>query len=164
MSPPDGQQASPSTATAPARFDAGGVLGGLIATALGAVAIREGLRYPMGTVSRMGPGYFPIVLGAILGALGLLLFVLSLRARPEPRHDDFLWRPLVMIPLAIAFFGLAVASPGLAPATFGLVFLSSLSEPKIDIRAVLLLATGMTALVWIVFSRILALPYPLFAW
>ena len=165
MSGPAEEAARPDAASGNARssIDVGGLTGGAAALILGGVAIREGLRYPIGSVARMGPGYFPIVLGVILGALGLLLLALSLRARPEPRGEAFLWRPLFMIPLAIAFFGFAVARLGLAPATFGLVFLSSLSERDPAFRAILLLATAMTALVWIAFSLILGLPYPLFA-
>ena len=147
-----------------AAFDRGGVIGGLIAIAFGLLAIREGLRYATGSLLRMGPGYFPIVLGVILAALGLLLLVLSVRRPADPLQETFLWRPLLMIPIAIAFFGIAISRFGLAPATFGLVFLSSLSERKLDIRPTVLLALAMTAFVWIIFSLILSLPYPLFVW
>ena len=166
MSAPEAGPAPPAVASHGKRaaFDRGGVIGGLIAIAFGLLAIREGLRYATGSLLRMGPGYFPIVMGVILAALGLLLLVLSVRRPADPLQETFLWRPLLMIPIAIAFFGIAISRFGLAPATFGLVFLSSLSERKLDIRPTVLLALAMTAFVWIIFSLILSLPYPLFVW
>lgn len=40
--------------------------------------------YQMGTAVRMGPGYFPVVLGGMLAALGAMVFADSLMRRPGP--------------------------------------------------------------------------------
>ena len=47
---------------------------GILYIAFGATAIIIALNYPAGTAGRMGPGYFPRGLGAILIAIGLFLY------------------------------------------------------------------------------------------
>ncbi len=152
--------ASPATAG----HDIRSVLAGGIAVLIGVAAIAEGRRYAVGTLLRMGPGYFPIVLGALLVALGAALAIFGFARRAQPAHREFLWRPVVMIPAGIAGFAHAITHLGLAPATFVLVVVSSLSEKHVSPEPVLLLATGMTLGVWVIFSVILGLPYPLFVW
>ena len=52
--------------------------------------------YPMGTASRMGAGYFPFVLGNIMGVLGLIIIGQALLTSGEP-ITKFAWRPLVWL-------------------------------------------------------------------
>jgi hypothetical protein len=47
--------------------------GGALMMAIGLGAIIEGRQYPLGTLSRMGPGFFPVALGAILALVGLAI-------------------------------------------------------------------------------------------
>lgn len=146
------------------KFDARALLGGLIAVTLGILAIMEGRRYPSGSLLRMGPGYFPMLLGSLLVGLGGLLCVSSFLSRTSPRLETILWRPVVMIPASILCFALLVTPFGLIPAVFALVFVSLLSERTFNLRAALFMAVGMTAFVWLVFTVVLAMPYPLLSW
>ena len=146
------------------RVDMRTLLGGLIAIGLGILAILEGRRYPAGSLLRMGPGYFPILLGSLLASLGALISIMAFFRHTSPRLERFLWRPVVMIPASILCFALLVTHFGLAPAVFALVFVASLSEQTINPVAILLMASGMTTFVWLVFSVVLAMPYPLLTW
>jgi len=146
------------------KVDARALFGGLIAVAVGIVAIMEGRRYPTGSLLRMGPGYFPILLGSLLAGLGGLLCVTAFFSRTSPRLETILWRPVVMIPAAILSFALLVTPFGLGPAVFALVFAALLSEQAFNPRAALSMAVGMTTFVWLVFTVILAMPYPLLTW
>lgn len=51
------------------------IVGGLLMTAAGIFFALYGANYTFGTAARMGPGYFPVVLGWTLAVLGLLVAV-----------------------------------------------------------------------------------------
>src|SRR5262245_22052795 len=70
-----------------------------------------------GTPFRMGPGFFPVVVGGLLALFGALVLVRGLAAGgvaigPVP------WRAVVVIPAALIGFGLAARPLGLVPALF----------------------------------------------
>ena len=97
----------PSFIRAPKDFWAG-----LIYIGAGATALWVGLDYKMGTAGRMGPGYFPKVLGGILILLGLLAILRSLLTKGEA-IGTIMWRPLVLILFACALFGMLLQPFGL---------------------------------------------------
>ncbi|WP_301095635.1 tripartite tricarboxylate transporter TctB family protein, partial [Turicimonas muris] len=64
--------------------------------------------YPLGTASRMGPGYFPMLLGGFLLFLGVLI---SLKSFFFPPHDGtgigpFDWRVVFVILGSVLIFAL----------------------------------------------------------
>ena len=155
----------PATAEAPrSAVDCRALTGGIAAIVLGALAVSEGLRHPIGALSRMGPGYFPVLLGSLLAGLGIILAVSAFISRTSPRPEEILLRPVLMIPASILCFAWLAPRFGLAPAIFALILVASLSEKKFAPQAALLIAGAMTAFVWTVFSLILSMPYPLLTW
>lgn len=88
-------------------------LAGLMFLVIAAIAILEARNYSFGTATKMGPGYFPVALGFVLGGIGFLLILRSFvitRDRMEALH----WRPLITLVVAIIGFGLLVPKLGLA--------------------------------------------------
>jgi hypothetical protein len=59
-------------------------LAGLILLLIGAGAIVVAREYPFGTAMRMGSGYFPTVLGAILVGFGVFLVARGARSKEQP--------------------------------------------------------------------------------
>src|SRR5205085_6083775 len=57
--------------------------------------------YQMGTAVRMGPAYFPTVLGGLLAVLGAIVLLQSLAMQPE--GDQAVHTPFNIIDLVIAF-------------------------------------------------------------
>ncbi len=116
--------------------------------------------YDMGTAVRMGPAYFPTVLGALLALLGLIVFGQSftVSGSPLPR---FAFRPLIVILIAIALFGVMIRSVGLIPATVVLVVVSSLGNYEFRTKEVLAMAIGLALFAVGVFSYGLGLPFKL---
>ena len=51
---------------------------------VGALAVFDAFNYPRGTLLRMGPGYFPTVLGLLMIGLGTILLVQASRPAPAP--------------------------------------------------------------------------------
>jgi Tripartite tricarboxylate transporter TctB family len=140
------------------------ILAGLIFVAFGLAFAITSLRYELGTPLRMGPGYFPLALGGILVFLGLLIvgkgFIASSSA--EGRFGSVPWRALLLIVLAVLFFGLTVRGLGLVPATAVTALLAALASSRTGILAALAIAAGLTVLCVLVFVLALQLRLPLF--
>ena len=140
------------------------ILAGLIFVAFGLAFAIASLRYELGTPLRMGPGYFPLALGAMLALLGLLIvgkgFISSSDA--EGRLGSVPWRALFLITLAVLFFGLTVRGLGLVPATAVTALLTALASHRTGILAAAAIAAGLTVLCVLVFVLALQLRLPLF--
>src|SRR3954468_5886005 len=80
--------------------------------------------YQMGTAVRMGPAYFPTVLGGLLAFLGLLVLIESF-AVDGPPVPAMSFRPLILISVACVLYGYLMKPLGLVIATAVLVFLSA---------------------------------------
>jgi Tripartite tricarboxylate transporter TctB family len=139
------------------------IVAGLIFVVFGLAFAITSLSYEMGTPLRMGPGYFPLALGGILVFLGLLIagkgFISSSGA--EGRISGVPWRALLLIVLAVLFFGLTVRGLGLVPATAVTAMLAALASSRTGILAAVAIAAGLTVLCVIVFVLALQLRLPL---
>lgn len=117
--------------------------------------------YPMGTAGRMGPAYFPSVLGALLALIGLVGVVRSFLHEGEP-IGKFYIKELVLILGAVLAFGFMMRGAGLAPACIVLVLVSAYANAKFRWREGVLLAVGLTVFAIAVFVKLLGLPMPVF--
>lgn len=136
------------------------VWAGLLLIAIGAGAILVARDYPFGTALRMGPGYFPVMLGALLILFGLAILAAGLR-RGERIAGAWSLRALVVLPLSLVLFGLLMQHAGFVPAMLVLIFGSAAAGTEFRFVEVMLFALGLTALAVVVFVWALGLPYPL---
>ena len=77
----------------------------------GAFAWGSYTSYSVGTGARMGPGYFPLMLGCLLAALGFFVLLFSIIQREmQADHDvgSIAWRPLFFILAANLSFGVCL--------------------------------------------------------
>jgi hypothetical protein len=139
------------------------LIAALLTIATGAGALLEAARYPMGTLRRMGPGYFPDVLGVLLIGFGAILLLQAFRAQPPPT-EPFVLRPVLAIPLGILLFALLLERFGLGPAVLALVGVSLLAEPVFRLRRALALAAATSALTYVLFILVLRLPFSFLTW
>ena len=138
------------------------VWAGLMLIAIGAAAMFFARNYPFGTALRMGPGYFPMLLGGLLILFGLYTFASGLRSG-EQIAGSWPLRALVIVPLSLVLFGVLVERAGLVPAMIVLIFGSATASTEFRFVEVLLFSLGLTALCAAVFVWGLGLPYPLIA-
>jgi hypothetical protein len=143
---------------------------GIMLVGAGAAAMLIARNYAFGTTLRMGPGYFPTVLGAILIVFGVYLLVAALRdspARseaPEPTvRGGWSLRAMVVLPLAFVLFGVLMSHAGFVPALLVLIFGSALASPQFRLIEVVLLSVVLVGLCVAIFVWGLGLPYPLLA-
>src|SRR5262245_57899206 len=134
---------------------------GLMLIVSGAVTMYIARNYAFGTTLRMGPGYFPTVLGGILILFGIYLLVTGLRS-DEKIKGAWSLRALIALPLAFVLFGVLMTYAGFVPALLVLIFGSALASPQFRLGEVLLLSVLLTALSVALFVWALGLPYPLF--
>ena len=117
--------------------------------------------YDMGTAARMGPAFFPTVLGGLLFAIGVIVAIKGLSARAEEhRVDKFHFKPLLLVLGAVVAFGLLLRPAGMLVALATLVFVSSLGGDQFRLRDVLLLTVGLAVLVLAVFIYGLGMTIP----
>jgi hypothetical protein len=134
---------------------------GLIFLFFGLGAVFIGQDYPMGRAGRMGPAYFPTVLGSLLALIGLVAVVRSLM-RPGEAVGRFYVKEIALILAAIVLFGFLIRGAGLAPAALVLVLLSAYASPRFRWGEALLLAAGLAIFAVVVFVKLLGLPMPVF--
>jgi hypothetical protein len=118
------------------------------------------VNYQMGTAVRMGPAYFPTVLGGLLAFLGLVVLSMSVTVR-GPAVDKFHFRPLLMILGANVAYGYAMKPLGLVLATAVLVFISAFGGHEFKWKEVALLYVFLIVFSVLVFVKGLTLPFPL---
>ena len=135
-------------------------LAGLLFIVLGGLAVALARDYPFGTTMRMGPGYFPTVLGGILLLFGVYVLARGIRSGDRVK-GEWGYRPLALIALSIVLFGFLLDRVGMVPAIVATLFVAAAAGREFRWKEVLLLAVVMTAFSVAVFSYGLKLPYPL---
>lgn len=133
------------------------VAGGLV-SAVGLLALAEAFRYPMGTLNRMGPGFYPAAIAIALVLFGLGIIFVEGRLKdalgPEKAH----LRGLVTVLPAIAVFAALIENAGMMPAVFTSVMVSTRAEPELSLRKAVLLAIGLSVFATLVFVYGLGVP------
>lgn len=133
---------------------------GLMFSGIGIAAVLIAREYPFGTTLRMGPGYFPRVLGGILILFGIYVMARGLRNR-EKIGGNWSIRALIVLPLAMVLFGILMELLGFIPALATLIFGSAAAGREFKFIEVLLLAVLLISLSVALFIWGLGLPYPL---
>ncbi|WP_457580762.1 tripartite tricarboxylate transporter TctB family protein [Ensifer canadensis] len=131
---------------------------GIIVSATGVFALAEALRYPMGTLKRMGPGFYPaaIAVALIVFGLGIIFFEGRLKDALAPERPHV--RGLLTVLPAIAVFAVLIESAGMIPAVFASVMMSTRAEPELSLRNAVLLAIGLSMFATLVFVYGLSVP------
>lgn len=133
---------------------------GIIFLTIGMAAIIIGLDYPMGSAGRMGPAYFPSVLGGLLTLIGAIGVIRSF-LRPGEAVGKFYIKEIILILAAVMLFGFLMRGAGLVPAAMVLVLMSAYASPKFTWGPSLLLAIGLAVFAVVVFVKLLGLPMPI---
>jgi hypothetical protein len=136
---------------------------GVFFVAVGVLAVLLARAYPIGTAMRMGPGYFPTVLGALVALLGI---VIAIRGACLAGDELAPWglRPLVLVLGGVLLFAALVRPLGLVVATLALVVTTSLGNREARLAEVAGLGLFLAALALGVFVYGLGLPFGVWPW
>ena len=138
------------------------ILAGVLFLLVGLGAVAGARDYEMGTAMRMGPAYFPTVLGWILYGFGAFLLLRGI-ARGGAVAATWGWRPLAFVTLSILAFGFVITRFGLIPALVTMFLVCAAAGREYRIREVFLLTAVMSAFAVGVFVHALKLPFRLVA-
>lgn len=143
---------------------------GLMFMGVGAAFAWGATTYNIGTGARMGPGYFPLMLGILLALIGA---VITFKATVVETVDGdkigkWAWKPLFFILAANIVFGVLLAglptfgvpAMGLIVAIYALTFIASLAGSEFSAKAVFVLATILAVGSYCAFVLALKLQFP----
>ena len=142
-------------------FYAGGLM-----TLLGAAVTLDSMTYALGTLTHMGPGMFPLMLGVTLTFIGVLILGTAMvtpltdneNILPKDR-EWFAWGCILAGPIAFIILGEFF---GLVPATFACVLIPALGDRTATWKGSLILAAGVTVVGTLLFTYVLKIPFPMF--
>ena len=136
------------------------LLAGLLFIAVGIAAIALAANYTLGTAARMGPGYFPRILGILLITLGAVLALRSLKLRGAAL-PGWKWRPVIVVLGSVVVFGLIVTRVGLVLSTVLLIAMASAASHEFRPKEAAISGLLLAALVVGVFVVGLKLQLPI---
>lgn len=139
-------------------------MAGILILVIGAAAILAGRRYRIGTLGHMGPGLYPVLLGVVMVLLGAGVFLTASPGDATASEHSLHWRGPLLIVIGLSAFAVVGRYGGLVPATFILVVMTALADRRHSVKTALALAVAMVAVAVVIFSWVLQLQFPAFAW
>lgn len=126
--------------------------------------------YNVGTGARMGPGYFPLMLGVLLALIGVVITFKALVVETVggDKIGKWAWKPLCYVIAANVVFGILLAGlPAIKFPAFGMIvaiyvltFVASMAEPGWKFKTTLILATILAVGSYLAFVLALKLQFP----
>ena len=132
---------------------------GIMFLAIGLGTLCIGRDYAMGTAGRMGPGFFPSMLGWLLAAIGAITLIGACTTRGAPL-EPLAWKHMFLVLSGVLLFGFLVRGAGLALAVPLLILTSALASAKFRWQPTIALAIGATVFCVLLFVKALGLPLP----
>jgi hypothetical protein len=134
---------------------------GIVFLLIGIAGIYFGSDLNVGTASRMGPGYFPIMLSWLIIAIGLVVGFRGVTVEGPPIEPVQL-RPILFIIAAILVFGFLIESIGLALTALALSVFAAYARREVKLGETILLGVGLGIFTVLVFVYVLGQALP--AW
>lgn len=143
---------------------------GLMFTGVGVAFAVGASTYNVGSGARMGPGYFPLLLGVLLAILGTIIMMRALAIETvdgEP-IGKWAWRPLSFVIAANLIFGvllgglpsIGLPAMGMIVGIYALTIVASLADGHFKLKETLVLATILAAGSYVAFVVLLKLQFP----
>lgn len=143
---------------------------GLMFVVLGIAFVLGSRSYTLGTGAKMGPGYFPTILGVVLTLIGIGVTLIGVTSGPSDgdKIGKFAWKPLFFIITANLAFGASIGGiPSINLPPFGLVFgiylltfISAKAGDEFDFKEVAVLSTVLAVMSYLAFIVLLKLQFP----
>ena len=134
---------------------------GVLYVFFGSTALIVGRDYGMGSALKMGPAYFPSLLGGLLIVVGAVSVIRSFIVEGTP-IGRFALKPLAIVVGSVILFGAIVRGAGLAIALPLLAMISASASARFRWIPSIVMAAGLTIFCVLVFLKGLGVPLPLF--
>jgi hypothetical protein len=126
-------------------------------------AIYGGANYQFGELRRMGPGFFPVVLGYVLSGLGVVLLISSFTG-PLERLGEINWRSFFAVLAGLVAFAFLADKVGMVPSALVMTFVVAFGERNYRWVRTTVLAVVLAVIGVLIFTWGLGLPIPAFRW
>lgn len=127
---------------------------GIMFVALGVLFVLLSRQYQLGTAAKMGPGYFPTVLGGLLALLGLMIVAGAFaKSNIEAKLAKVGWRELFLVLLGVALFAVLLPRLGMVVSLWILIFVSALASHEFNFKETFISAIASSVLAWAVFAK-----------
>ena len=133
---------------------------GVMFIAFAAVALVAAHGYSLGNAGKMGPGYFPIMLGVALSIIGAILVARSFGIDGEP-VGTIHFKPLTIVTASVVLFGLMIEPLGLVIALVSAVLVAAWAGRESKLWESVALAAVLAAFSVGIFIVALRLPLPI---
>jgi hypothetical protein len=133
---------------------------GVLFVLIGAFALIYGTRYTIGSAARMGPGYFPRILGILLIVFGGLIMQRAFRLKGDA-IPPWKWRPTLLVLGSVVLFGAIVKPVGMAISTVILIVIASAASHEFRPKEAVIAGVLLAALAVGVFVVGLSLQLPI---
>jgi Tripartite tricarboxylate transporter TctB family len=143
------------------------LLAGLMFIVIGVIFTVGAYNYSMGTAARMGPGYFPRILGSLMVFLGLLVAGAGLKNQAKWAATNgigWTWTPVLLVTLGVVLFGVALPTIGILAAIVILIAIAGYAAHDKNYRELAGIAVFMCLFCAGVFVWGLKLQMKLFPW
>ena len=143
------------------------LLAGLMFIVIGVVFFVGAYNYQMGTAARMGPGYFPRILGGVMAVLGFIVAGIGLKNQAQWAATDgigWTWKPVIILTAAVVLFGATLPSLGMVIAIILLTIISGIAAHDKNYRELAIITVIMCLFCAAVFVWGLKLQMKLFPW
>lgn len=134
---------------------------GLLIALIGVGAIFEGRQYGIGSLTNMGSGFFPVMLGVGMVLMGAMMAMLRSAAVDGHGIHTPDWRGAAAIIAAVGLFILLANRAGLAPATFACVFVGALGTRGTRLVEAAILGAAVTVFGVLLFRYGLQVQFPI---
>lgn len=135
---------------------------GAMFVAFGGFFALQALGYEFGTPFRMGPGFMPIVLGAILIGLGIAVAAKGFGKVDDGEPTPWPWRGIALVLGTILFFAATIRGLGFIPVVLISAFATAMSSTRNTVLSALVISAGLCLLCYLIFVVGLGLLVPLF--
>jgi Ca2+/Na+ antiporter len=136
---------------------------GVMFIAVGAAFAGLATEYDYGTPQRMGPAFFPTMLGGLLILIGLVVGLEGLAKEDPHGHnkiEKFSFPSVAWVTLAIVVYGLLLRPMGIIVANVAMVVIAMLASHEFKWKEAIALSVVMTLIVYGVFIYGLKLTVP----
>jgi hypothetical protein len=135
---------------------------GVMFFAFGMLFVVLSQQYQIGTAAKMGPGFFPFVLGGLLALLGVIIFLGAFSPRnAQLRLSPVGWRELGLVLGSVALFGALLPGFGIVVALVVLIGVSAVASHDFSVRDTVIAIVVLGVFSYFVFVKGLELQFPL---
>ena len=134
---------------------------GIMFLCTGLLFIALSTQYQLGTAAKMGPGYFPTVLGGLMAVLGVIVsWGATSRSNAVTSLTKVGWRELLLVLASVAAFAFLLPKLGMVLSIVALIGVAAVAGHEFNLRDTVLSIIVLVILSYVVFVYGLELQFP----